>query len=322
MTRPAFTRSEDIGFRCAKYLDAPEAEPYERSEGTREPQHWLSHGDEWEILRRNFAYDKSDPLFDEVISRGREEDGLVHEVIELDTAYGGERFRLHLYIPDGVQSPAQTVIYFPGKSAGYFLSFEDAEYLVDPRNVSAIAHTGRVVCWPEYRGTFGRRRRNEDRRQLFFQRMIDLQRAVDYLETRAEVDMEKLGYVGFSWGAEQGCVAGAVESRIRALVFVAGGVGDGSPTVETTAYAYAPLVSAPVVMVNGRYDTVYPVESSQPALFELLGSKIKDRVTVDRDHDIPPGDIAEQVDRWLSLHFGQIRKSAGAAPSRVVLRGP
>ena len=121
--------------------------------------------------------------------------------------------------------------------------------------------------------------------------------------------MEKLGYVGFSWGAEQGCIAGAVERRIHALVLVAGGVGDASPAVETAAYAYTPLVSAPVSMVNGRYDTMYPADSSQPAFYELLGSEVKDRKRMDgRDHDIPPSDIAEQVDKWLSLHFGETRK--------------
>ena len=307
VTRPPFTRSENIGFRCAKYFDPPEAELYERSDSFQ-PLHWLSRGDAWEIVRRNFDYDRSLPLSDKVISCETEEDGLVHEIIELDTAYGGERFRLHLYTPARLQPPAQTVIYFPGASAGNFLSFEDAKYLVDPRNVAAIARTGRVVCWPEYRGTFGRRGRNEDGRQLFFQRIIDLERAVDYLETRPEVDMKKLGYVGFSWGAGQGCVAGAVEKRLGALVLVAGGVSGASPAVETTEYAYAPLVSAPVLMVNGVYDTFFPVESSQPALFELLGSQIKDREKLDRDHDIPPSDIAEQVDRWLSLHFGEIRQ--------------
>ncbi len=40
---------------------------------------------------------------------------------------------------------------------------------------------------------------------------------------------------------------------------------------------FAPRVTIPVLMLNGRYDASYPLESSQRPLFHFLGTPDKDK---------------------------------------------
>jgi dienelactone hydrolase len=60
-------------------------------------------------------------------------------------------------------------------------------------------------------------------RKWFGQHCGDYSRALDYLSTRKDVDAERLGYVGFSWGAITGITFAAHDERVRALTSVVGG---------------------------------------------------------------------------------------------------
>lgn len=51
----------------------------------------------------------------------------------------------------------------------------------------------------------------------------DYSRAVDFLATRPEVDKERLGYVGISWGAITGITYVAYDERIKAMGSMVGG---------------------------------------------------------------------------------------------------
>src|SRR5205085_7088040 len=51
----------------------------------------------------------------------------------------------------------------------------------------------------------------------------DYSRAVDFLATRPEVDKDRLGYVGISWGAITGITYVAYDPRIKAMGSMVGG---------------------------------------------------------------------------------------------------
>ena len=59
----------------------------------------------------------------------------------------------------------------------------------------------------------------------------DLQRAVDVLRARANVDDARVAYVGFSYGGAMGALFAGIERRIRAAVLV---VGDGGLVSHST----------------------------------------------------------------------------------------
>lgn len=58
--------------------------------------------------------------------------------------------------------------------------------------------------------------------QMYVQTVVELRRAVDLLASRPDVDMNRLGYVGHSFGATMGGVLAGVEKRISAYVLMAG----------------------------------------------------------------------------------------------------
>jgi hypothetical protein len=63
------------------------------------------------------------------------------------------------------------------------------------------------------------------------------------------------------------------------------------------------------LMINGRYDRFYPINSSQEPMFRALGTPEKDkrRVVVDSGH-IPPNDllVKEMLD-WLDRYLGTVQ---------------
>ena len=62
-------------------------------------------------------------------------------------------------------------------------------------------------------------------RDAWMQSVMDLRRAVDYLESRPDVIKGKIGYMGFSQGAMLGGVVAGVEARISAFCLAVPGAG-------------------------------------------------------------------------------------------------
>ena len=60
-----------------------------------------------------------------------------------------------------------------------------------------------------------------DRRE-HTQTAVDLRRALDLLTSRSEVDGDRIGYVGHSFGALFGGILAGVEKRIKAFVLMSG----------------------------------------------------------------------------------------------------
>jgi dienelactone hydrolase len=136
----------------------------------------------------------------------------------------------------------------------------------------------------------------------------DLGRSIDYLETRPEIDGKKLAYYGLSMGARLGPVLTAIEGRFKTSVLVAGGMGQAKPLPEMDAVNFAPRARIPVLMLNGRNDYAFPLETSQVPLFRLLGAPEKDKrhVVFDAGH-VPPRQllIKETLD-WLDRYLGPV----------------
>ena len=60
------------------------------------------------------------------------------------------------------------------------------------------------------------------------QAIKDLQRAVDVLRSRPNVDVDRIAYVGFSWGGATGALLVGIERRLKAAAIVVGHAGQVS----------------------------------------------------------------------------------------------
>jgi eukaryotic-like serine/threonine-protein kinase len=282
--QPSWDRSLTNGFRLVTYLD-PDAgldaarQPLEGpGAGARDYTRETPAGDaDFQIYQRLHAYDPKPLNATLVQSETRPE--WIQETITFDAAYRGERMVAHLYLPRVHGPPYQTVVVWLGASA--LPESEPAATL--ERRVEYLAfllRRGRALVIPVYRGTG--ERPSELRsvypdstvayRDAVIQWTQDLRRTIDYLESREDIDRDKIGFFGLSWGGMLGGLVPAVEPRLRTAVLVVAGLAGARPLPEADPFNFLPRVRIPVLMLNGRYDDYFPVESSQEPMFRLLGT--------------------------------------------------
>ena len=138
---------------------------------------------------------------------------------------------------------------------------------------------------PAYRGAFDRRDGlsstwpNESRRysEYAVNWVQDVLRTVEYLDTRSDSDMNALTYYGVSWGGRRGAIIPAVAPRFKAVVLVAAGFASGRAQPEVDQINFITRVRQPVLMLNGRYDAIEPVETAQKPMFEHFGTPTADK---------------------------------------------
>jgi len=177
----------------------------------------------------------------------------------------------------------------------------------------AAAKNGRAVLFPIYKGTFERgpviRSQMTIRRwvELYEKIFKDLGRSIDYLETRQDIDSKKLAYYGLSWGAMNGAIAPAVEDRLKASILTNGGLDFGyAPQIDQINYVAR--VKIPTLMLNGKFDMLFPYETNIKPMFDLLGTPKdqKDLKLYDTGHFVPRNKLIEETLNWLNRYLGPV----------------
>ncbi len=169
--------------------------------------------------------------------------------------------------------------------------------------------------YPVYQGTYERRSSTplggpNARRDRTIQWRKDLGRSIDYLETREDIDIERLAFVGLSMGANYGPIFTAIEDRLKVSVLLLGGLSFRNAPPEMDPIHFAPRSTIPTLMVNGRNDFVLPLETSQVPLFRLLGTPAADkrRVVLDGGHvPVDHSDVIRETLDWLDRYLGPAR---------------
>lgn len=155
-------------------------------------------------------------------------------------------------------------------------------------------------------------------RDTVVQAVVDLRRAVDFLESRKEADRTKLFYLGESMGAILGGTFTAIEKRIRAVVLCAGGGGlqflfetslmgmktqDIKKAMDEILFFVDPLFwidkisPRPLLMVSATKDTLMPKDAA-----ERLYKKAKEpkkHVWIESEHTIRADLLFPVVIEWL-----------------------
>jgi eukaryotic-like serine/threonine-protein kinase len=137
----------------------------------------------------------------------------------------------------------------------------------------------------------------------------DIRRTLDYLETRAEFDPAKFGYLGYSWGGFHGGLVPAVEPRIKASVLYVAGLGMERARPEADVVNFLPRVKQPTLMLNGRQDFFFPVETAQEPFFRYLGTPAADKVykVYEGGHDVPRTELIKESLAWFDRYLGPVR---------------
>lgn len=153
-------------------------------------------------------------------------------------------------------------------------------------------------------------------------RAWDVTRAIDYLETRPEVDAQRIACMGISGGGTVILYAAAIEPRIRVSV-LSGSVASFRDSIFSIAHCidnYVPgilqwaeasdvaglIAPRPVFVESGERDNIFPVDSARQVvaelrrIYSLFGAE--DRV----GHEVFPSDHSfwgKSAFRFLKQHL-------------------
>jgi eukaryotic-like serine/threonine-protein kinase len=313
----SFDRSASNGFRCMKYLGETQ------NEATSARTIATSFRDlfkekpasekEVDVFVRQYAYDRT-PLNEKSIAKDTSPEGWTKEVVSFDTASGSDRVIAYVFLPKTVAPPYQVVFRWGGDS-GLQLQSSDAPEMV--KSFDFIVKSGRAVMFPVLKGMFERRDGLEstmpNETVAYRDRVIswvkEVRRSVDYLETRPDIAIGKLAYFGQSWGARMAGIALAVEPRFKVAVLHSAGFRFPRSMPEVDPFNFVSRVRIPVLMLNGRYDSYFPVETAQKPMFTLLGTpeKDKDHRVYDGGHVVPRDELVKETLAWLDRHLGSVK---------------
>ncbi len=235
------------------------------------------------------------------------------EKITYAAAYGNERIIAHLFLPKAGKPPYQTIVFFPGSGD---LRRQSSDREIDPRAFDFIIKSGRAVLYPVYKSTFERgddvKSDYPNETAAWRDHMVmwskDLRRSIDYLESRDDLARYNVAFLGFSWGAALGPMLAALEPRLKVAVLLVGGFYLQKALPEADVINFAPQVTIPVLMLNGKYDFFYPTEASQLPLFRLLGTPAdrKRYVVYETGHTIPRAELIKETLDWLDKYLGPV----------------
>ena len=310
-----FDRSATNGFRCVKYSD-----PIKNLSTVSRPIE-IPHRDFlkekpvsdqiFKIYLRLYSYDKT-PLQTKIEAVDSTQDW-IKEKITFDAAYGNERMMIYLFLPTVGSPPYQTVVCFPGSEAIQTSSSKS----LSSRYYNSFLKSGRAFLFPIYKGTYERGDGfNSDypNETNFYKEHViqwakDLSRSIDYLETRKDIDTNKIAYYGVSWGGEMGAIMPVVEPRIKAVVLYVAGLAFQRAQPEVDAINFVTRVKVPVLMLNGKYDHFFPIETSQKPMFELLGTprEYKKQFIYETGHFVPRNQVIKESLDWLDRYLGPVK---------------
>jgi eukaryotic-like serine/threonine-protein kinase len=314
-----FDRSETNGFRCVRNLALLAAAiSGEVKRTTRDFTTFKPADDEvFHAYQLLYRYPKT-PL-------NVQEQGLVQETVDwreekvsFDTGYRGERMTAYLFLPKNVKPPYQTVLFFPSARVELLRGNDGGRALGDMQFFDYILQSGRAVMYPIYEDLYERRVKfsmpgGSQNIELTTDWYKDASRSLDYLATRQDIDNGRLAYLGVSMGSADGVILTALmQDRLKTAIFLDGGYFLDPPPPGGDQADFAPRMKKPVLMVNGRYDHTFSVETAQNPMFRMLGTPEADKkhVLLETPHDVTEDRprLTKEVLDWLDKYLGRVNE--------------
>jgi pimeloyl-ACP methyl ester carboxylesterase len=320
---PPLDRSAVNGLRCARY-DA----------GKPVPEQLLAHveasmrnnrtakavSDEvFAVFKRQMSYVKA-AFNSRVESTDESSPDWIKQTLSFDAGYEETRVSVYLFLPRNTRPPYQLVVFFPGLGA-----FAGRSPSANFQPQDFVPKSGRAFVMPVYKGSFERwdpflTLQGDEYLRIYsahlFQWRQDLGRTLDVLTARPDIDASRIAYWGSSFGASSAFPLVALEDRLKVAILAPGGFTFRIQPPEVDAINYVSHVTIPVLMVGGRHDYVFPLESAQKPMFERLGTPAdqKRHVVFDAGHgDFPRSELIREVLGWLDRYLGPVRSSTPAS---------
>ena len=136
--------------------------------------------------------------------------------------------------------------------------------------------------------------------EIVTQTVVDYRRGLDYLDSRAEVDKNRVGMIGYSMGGAQTFLLTAVDPRIR--VSVACVPPSSWPQIPISPVHYAHGIGdRPFLMLMGRTDPMCPVEHAKQTIGLIPGPE-KNLIFYDSGHKLTSDYVQDAVE-WFKKYL-------------------
>lgn len=307
--------SPALGFRCARTAGASTSDQgaFRIPSPDRTPVYTAVAASEFAPLLAHYRYDPR-PLEPQVLQTLETPDWTRRKIsyiaLDTDTAFG------YLYLPKQATPPFQAMVYLSSTAAfiGLRTVTEEVEWAIGP-NIRA----GRAVFAIVFKGSAERAfgpgweppaPPTVRFRDLMVLHGTEMRRAVDYLETRADIDKRRIAYVALSWGAGSRLPLAAVDDRFRAVVLIGGGIDERlQPTLAAASNInFAPYIKPPKLLLNGADDEEHPWQTRGLPLWNLLREP-KQLVLLPGVGHIPAlQDRVPAINTFLDQTLGPIRR--------------
>lgn len=269
-----------------------------------------------------YQYDKAIPLNAETIEKEKGE-GYVREKIIFE-GHNGSRVVGYLAIPTTGNSPYPCVLEVHGlgvsKDDFWSKMYHHGDIVTD--SLLSLQYAVLALDLPyhgdrSYEGDFispikmlfenawGYRIRD-----IVINSSIEYRRAIDYLESREDIDQDKLGVVGYSLGSVVSAILTGVDDRIDASVICSPAIIKPRPFFppEESLSGFAPQTflrtynNRPALILAAKNDDFNCTVNEAKQLFELISGDSKEIMFFESGHSLPPKHSTEVVD-WFAKYL-------------------
>jgi pimeloyl-ACP methyl ester carboxylesterase len=100
-----------------------------------------------------------------------------------------------------------------------------------------------------------------------------------------------------------------VEKRVKVVVLNVGGMVMNRSLPEADQLNYLPRVTQPTLMLNGKHDMFFPVETAQKPMFDLLGTPTERKrlIVYDVGHLVPRLEMVKETLAWYDTYLGKVK---------------
>ncbi|MFN0165581.1 MAG: alpha/beta hydrolase family protein [Bryobacteraceae bacterium] len=268
-----------------------------------------------------FAYDAAIPLEGRVVQRRDRPDTQRDKIV----FRGAQGFLVpgYLEIPKACPRPCPVVLLLHGWSGSKENWYEDDNIISGGVMRKALLQEGYAVLALDA-ATHGERSNEIDyqhvnpfddpkapaRRNYFtfaeitVQTVKDYRRALDYAASRGDLDMSRIGLIGYSMGGMDSFYLLSVEPRIRmAVACVPPLISEGYGAASPIDYSWG-IGTKPFLLLMGRRDEMYDagkVDASYKAYLERPNTKL---IWYDRGHKLTAVYIPDAL-AWVKQHLGR-----------------
>jgi dienelactone hydrolase len=137
--------------------------------------------------------------------------------------------------------------------------------------------------------------------EIYIQTTRDYRRAVDYLETRPDVDAARIGVLGYSMGGAQTYLLTGSEQRIKVAVAVATPADKSKLSPIAPQNFIAGIGKRPFLDIIGNQDSMCPLPHAR-GRHALLESPHVEQLIVEGEHRLPATWVPDAVE-WIKRHL-------------------